>query len=338
MTISVVRTSRLTVCGHSFPPGNIYHTMWDYFIPAFNCPHRIQRVGSLGDGGKWVCGVQRLAAQRAPCVVYSLGVNHDSSFEAALLTAAPNCEVWGYDFSVNSFGPEVHNNPTFAAKSHFAPYKIGAHDNAHLNPPEYTIQTLLERNGHRFIDLLKIDIEGAEFDALTAFLKPYLTPGGPSLPVGQLEIEIHVWGANSNFQFFHHWWSLMEMAGLRPFFTEPNLPHVSHLRTRPDVVEVRSFVSVARVYLLTHSAVFVPQRPRPARTRHRGLLNEMTGRRPAYAAQGRVAGEVHWAAHLDAHSLCCVFSSSCCLKLGLATKHGLRNVHLYYPLVHVSAQ
>lgn len=30
------------------------------------------------------------------------GINGESSFEAALLERAPGCEVWGYDFTVNS--------------------------------------------------------------------------------------------------------------------------------------------------------------------------------------------------------------------------------------------
>lgn len=32
------------------------------------------------------------------------GINGESSFEAALLERAPGCEVWGYDFTVNSVG------------------------------------------------------------------------------------------------------------------------------------------------------------------------------------------------------------------------------------------
>jgi hypothetical protein len=30
------------------------------------------------------------------------GINGESSFEAALMERAPGCEVWGYDFTVNS--------------------------------------------------------------------------------------------------------------------------------------------------------------------------------------------------------------------------------------------
>jgi len=34
----------------------------------------------------------------------STGINGESSFEASLLERAPGCEVWGYDFTVNSVG------------------------------------------------------------------------------------------------------------------------------------------------------------------------------------------------------------------------------------------
>ena len=44
----------------------------DFFPPAFNCPHERERIGILGDGGKWVCGLSRLTDKR-DCVVYSFG-------------------------------------------------------------------------------------------------------------------------------------------------------------------------------------------------------------------------------------------------------------------------
>jgi hypothetical protein len=44
----------------------------DFFPPAFNCPHEVERIGALGDGGKWICGLSRLA-EKPDCIVYAFG-------------------------------------------------------------------------------------------------------------------------------------------------------------------------------------------------------------------------------------------------------------------------
>jgi hypothetical protein len=49
-----------------------FFAIGDFFLPAFPCPHRVQRVGTLGDGGKWVCGLERLI-RKPKCVIYSIG-------------------------------------------------------------------------------------------------------------------------------------------------------------------------------------------------------------------------------------------------------------------------
>lgn len=224
----------------------------DFFTPSFRCPHRVERIGTLGDGGKWFCGLDRIVRQRAPCTIYSFGVNGESSFEAALLSAAPHCEIWGYDFSVDSFGPEVHNVSELRARSHFFPYALGSEDAPYADPPTFTLQTLMRQNGHTFIDVLKVDIEGAEFDSLSSFVKAFTPSASASarhphapveeivLPIGQLQLEIHAWGANgASFAKFKRWWESLERAGLRPFWTEPNLVYVNLVRgARPDLAEV----------------------------------------------------------------------------------------------------
>lgn len=56
-------------------------TIWEFFPATYNCPFEMQRVGSMGDGGKWVCGLSRyITNQVKPCVIYSFGVYHESSF------------------------------------------------------------------------------------------------------------------------------------------------------------------------------------------------------------------------------------------------------------------
>jgi len=67
---------------------------------------------------------------------------------------------------------------------------------------------------HTFIDILKIDIEGGEFDALTAFVNSHAQG---DLPIGQLQIEIHAREGHERFDRFARWWASLEEAGLRPF-------------------------------------------------------------------------------------------------------------------------
>jgi len=215
------------------------HTLWDFFLPAFRCPYKVQRVGTLGDGGKWVCGLDKVAQHRK-CVVYSVGVNGESSFEAELLEST-NCEVWGYDFSVDKFGPEIDNSPKLKARSHFFAYALSGEDNHGPGqyPPFYTLSTLMKMNGHDFIDVLKIDIEGYEFAVLASLVKEY---EGRPLPFGQLQLEVHAW--NKPFHEILTWWEALEAAGLRPFFIEPNLVYLNLYRGHaPDLTEY-AFINI----------------------------------------------------------------------------------------------
>jgi len=227
-------------------------TLWDFFIPTFRCPHRLERIGVIGDGGKWVCGLQRVANQKK-CVIYSFGVNGESSFEATLLKRAPNCEVWGYDFSVGGWGPEIREDPELRNRAYFTALAIGGSD-AHGendNPKVWTLDSLMKLNGHEFIDILKVDVETAEFDALTAFLNAY---AHGELPIGQMQLEIHAVHERGNFDFFVKWWETLEAAGLRPFNLEPNLIHVTNPGCRkPEVVEY-SFINIHGNHALVSDA------------------------------------------------------------------------------------
>ena len=53
------------------PPG-------DFFLPSFRCPHSVERVGVMGDGGKWLCGLERIVPKKK-CVMYSFGTDLLSS-------------------------------------------------------------------------------------------------------------------------------------------------------------------------------------------------------------------------------------------------------------------
>lgn len=179
------------------------------------------------------------------CVGHA-GLNREVSFEADLLRRAPNCQLWGYDFSVDSIGPAIEtevdrNNVSLSHRAHFKAYALGDTDLPTDVPPRYTLKSLMALNDHSFIDILKIDIESWEFEALEHFVEPYLRSGEP-LPIGQMQIEIHatVSSGYSRFAKFKAWWEKLEKAGLRPFWTEVNSVYVNILRSvRPDLAEVR---------------------------------------------------------------------------------------------------
>lgn len=208
-----------------------------------------------------MCGLSRVA-QKPDCVVYSFGINLESSFEAEILDGTAHCEVWGYDFSVKSFGPEIP--PAQSHRTHFHALGLAGEDKDGPgdDPKMYTLETLMKKSGHTHIDILKIDIEGWEFETLTTLLRPYAA-SGRALPFGQLQLEIHIW--DKTFAGFLEWWQMLEAAGLRPFWTEvrplshsilllsciadvrlcvqPNLVYQNYNAKRtPELAEVCSFL------------------------------------------------------------------------------------------------
>ncbi|KAG8815560.1 hypothetical protein FRC17_000663 [Serendipita sp. 399] len=217
--------------------------MWDFFLPSFSCPFPVTRVGTMGDGGKWVCGYERVVHQR-DCVIYSSGVAQESSFEKQILETSPTCQIYGYDFSVENWGPQIRDVPEFKDRIHFQPWKLQPQNNPSATPPEYSLQGLMKKNGHTFVDILKLDIEGSEFDVLDSIFKEYK---GRPLPFGQLQLEVHV--GDKSFADFLHWWERLEEAGLRPFWTEPNLPDVNYYRHEPTVAEW-SFINIRGSHIL----------------------------------------------------------------------------------------
>jgi len=202
----------------SFP-----YSVWDLVPASWNCPYEVERIGRMGDGGKWVCGMSRYEKNSRPCILYSFGVQNESSFEQEMLQRT-NCEIWGYDYSVRSFGPANEH----AHRTHFLKAGIAGKTDKAKTPPFYSIQDLMQMNGHNYIDILKIDVEFAEFAAMTSLLT-HTASQMQAFPIGQMLMEIHLFGNEAKKREPHtlgqflHWWESMEERGVRPTWTEPNL-------------------------------------------------------------------------------------------------------------------
>jgi hypothetical protein len=76
-----------------------------------------------------------------------IGINYESSFEAEILENTKHCEIWGYDFSVKSFGPEIPKSLTH--RTHFKAFGLSGADKHGPDdtPPMYTLETLMKLNG-----------------------------------------------------------------------------------------------------------------------------------------------------------------------------------------------
>ncbi|KAN0141570.1 Methyltransferase domain containing protein [Lactarius tabidus] len=250
------------------------YTAWDFFTPAFSCPHELERIGALGDGGKWVCGLSQLQ-EKEDCIVYSVGSPADASFEAELLARTRHCQLFVFDHTASSlprslttpaslpialgefYSADVSTSENdhdywdsrgIAQRSHFKPYRIAGFD-AHAsgdNPKTYTLESLMRLNGHAHIDLLKIDLEGWEFDALSTFLLPNseFIAQKPRVPrVSQMLIELHLWGRD--FPDLLNWWTVLESAGLRAVAREPNLVYQNYNRMQGAELAEYTFLNIA---------------------------------------------------------------------------------------------
>ncbi|CAJ0944808.1 unnamed protein product, partial [Mesorhabditis belari] len=129
--------------------------LYNGIVPEIFCPSLI-RVGNVDDGGKWVCNP---VAMPANCVVMSLGVATDPSFEREIqLISDQKCSVQSYDKDDSVIdGFEKIN-------AFFTKALISTRDNPETN--ERSIRGEMKRLKIDRVEILKIDIEGSEFTVI----------------------------------------------------------------------------------------------------------------------------------------------------------------------------
>jgi len=139
-------------------------------------------------------------------IVYSFGIGEDFTFDMELI-AFSNATVHGFDFTPRSIEYVRSNNRSL--KFIFHPYGLSNEDGVlevfppwnlnfvslarapqaktsrkSIEVPVKTITTIIRELNHCEIDILKMDIEGCEFDVLDDILNLEKKPG-------QLLIELH---------------------------------------------------------------------------------------------------------------------------------------------------
>ncbi|RYG98880.1 hypothetical protein EON65_50910, partial [archaeon] len=221
--------------------------IWDVYVPTLTCPD-MQRLGLAGEGGKWICGLEHLARQK-DCVIYSFGISTDISFEVEVLLRT-QCKVFAFDPTIgrlpfHNLPPHLNSSLTDALKRRIVFNKIAlataTGSNAEHSLTEQFFD-IMARYNHTFLHLVKMDIEGAEWDIFDHLSTLRFAKALGSLPIGQMLIELHHHTSIETSRFF----STMHNFGLHPFSREINLIPCLHGQN-PFAVEY-SFINSAYYY------------------------------------------------------------------------------------------
>lgn len=140
-------------------------------------------------------------------IIYSFGIGEDVSFDLDVIKNH-KCKVFAYDPTPRSIGwvssQELPRNFKFQPygihskdgesvfylpknKSHISgslSLTENTNDKEKISVPVFRLNTLMEKNGHDHISVLKMDIEGAEYDVLEDIIHS-------GINVEQILIEFH---------------------------------------------------------------------------------------------------------------------------------------------------
>jgi len=155
-------------------------------------PSLLARGDGRGMAGKATVGLASLRQHGGTCTAYGAGVRYEGGTELQL--ARSGCAVHAFDCTMNSSARMHKYLSAFAALPNFAfhPWCLGtAPGRADFMAVDDTMRSL----GHRWLDLLKVDIEGHEWDVLDSLLTRAEGDAAAAarLPL-QLAFELHTSG------------------------------------------------------------------------------------------------------------------------------------------------
>ena len=181
-------------------------------------------------------------------VIYSFGVGEDVSFDLRLMEHF-HLEVHGFDPSPRSI--EWVGKKELPEKFHFYPYGLAASDgsitfsepaeaNIHslkiTDPketgssalkthqlPVHRLPTIIQMLGHDRIDILKMDIEGAEYDVIEDIIRS-------QVPIYQVLIEFHHRFANLGIGKTREAISQLNKAGYKIFNVSASGEEISFIK------------------------------------------------------------------------------------------------------------
>jgi len=215
-------------------------TFFHYFLPHVECVDKV-RVGKCDDGAKWICrdffqgkNTKRAIAKKEKCVVYSFGSSDDSCFESAMADMF-DCEIHIFDPTSGEL-----RNPRWT----YHGYGIGGKNSeitdfwncrtqkrdTCTNCPMKDLKTIMKELGHTHLDVLKVDVDGAEWRSFQ-----YIYEEMKSLPADQLQLELTGLDVSSKNDSLaeglsgaHRLWENILLDGFKIFNVEFNMGTCSY--------------------------------------------------------------------------------------------------------------
>ena len=180
------------------------------------------RYGIVGDGGKTLCNVQQFLSS-SECLIYSFGVASTCKVELQLHRDFPNCKTLMFDPTSKEFFKTARcckvNNMQCIPKALGGGDGVAEKDKVGMAGA--TLTELMKQHGHagRTLNLLKMDIEGSEYNAL----EYYMNSAQTAFPrVHLLLMEIHNLAESSIRERLKKLIVWLESLGLSVYYVERN--------------------------------------------------------------------------------------------------------------------
>jgi FkbM family methyltransferase len=209
------------------------YPQWRFAPPRVQVQHALQVIGS--DYGGYSLDPTLIGPD---AVVYSLGVGEDVSFDLALIQRygltvhafdpTPRVKTWlasqvlpeqfhFHDIGIADFdGDGIFYLPPRQDYISHSLIRARQYSRDSIQVPMISLRTAMQRLGHNRIDLLKMDIEGAEYAVLQDLIRE-------RIPVTQILVEFHHRLSSVGTRATRHTLSLLESYGMKIAYVCPRM-------------------------------------------------------------------------------------------------------------------
>ncbi|XRB17673.1 methyltransferase [Pseudoscourfieldia marina] len=196
-------------------PNNARAWWQRFWEPCIACKDE-ERIGRIGDGGKWICDPQLVLSK--PCSVLSVGSSNEFSFEREMVERF-RCTIHIYDHTSipPTPGVDIPAHLMHLVKFHRTAFGTTVVDEQ-TTTLSVMVDNLIQAAGTDRVDIFKIDCEGCEFSS-------FQSPENVQIvqkKVVQMQMEIH-FGPNSLQQVSNLWFAMVNKFGMVPFHKEANI-------------------------------------------------------------------------------------------------------------------